>query len=148
MLLHCNDSWHRNNVSEAIDVCEMRLTQRGTIGGNMDFNEIVGALETSLDMELTVDVMPGRRTPGPRVESSTHIMAMGLGGSLDDAFRSSTANMAGWLAEDYKLTPVEIAELVGTAAEYRVSEVADRNAGIVLKINKERLKGLAAEETK
>jgi acetamidase/formamidase len=106
------------------------------------------ALETSLDVELTVDVLPGRRTPGPRVESSTHIMAMGLGGSLDDAFRSSTANMAGWLAEDYKLTPVEIAELVGTAAEYRVSEVADRNAGMVLKIYKERLKGLAAEETK
>jgi len=30
----------------------------------------------------------------------------------------------------------------GTAAEYRVSEVADRNAGIVLKISKERLRTL------
>jgi amidase len=106
------------------------------------------ALETSLDVEFTVDVVSGRRTPGPRVESATHIMAMGLGGSLDDAFKSATANMAGWIAEDYKLTPPEIAELFGTAAEYRVSEVADRNAGIVLKINKERLKGLAASETK
>jgi acetamidase/formamidase len=101
------------------------------------------ALETSLDVEFTVDLIPGRRTPGPRVESATHIMAMGLGGSLDDAFRSATANMAGWIAEDYKLTPVEIAELFGTAAEYRVSEVADRNAGMVLRINKERLNGLA-----
>jgi amidase len=34
--------------------------------------------------------------------------------------------------------------VLGTAAEYRISEVADRNAGIVLKIDKERLKGLAA----
>jgi amidase len=106
------------------------------------------ALETSLDVEFTVDVIPGRRTPGPRVESATHIMAMGLGGSLDDAFKSATANMAGWIAEDYKLTPPEMAELFGTAAEYRVSEVADRNAGVVLKISKERVKALAEPEKK
>jgi hypothetical protein len=49
--------------------------------------------------------------------------------------------MASWIAEDYDLTPQETAELIGTAAEYRVSEVADRNAGVVLKISKERLKG-------
>lgn len=104
------------------------------------------ALETSLDVEFTVDIIPGRRTPGPRVESSTHIMAMGLGGSLDDAFKSATANMAGWIAEDYKLTPPEIAELFGTAAEYRVSEVADRNAGVVLKISKERLLALKSKD--
>jgi amidase len=106
------------------------------------------ALETSLDVEFSVDIIPGRRTPGPRVESATHIMAMGLGGSLDDAFKSATANMAGWIAEDYKLTPAETAELFGTAAEYRVSEVADRNAGVVLKINKERLKSLSEIEKK
>jgi amidase len=100
------------------------------------------ALETSLDVEFSVDIIPERSTPRPRVESATHIMAMGLGGSLDDAFKSATANMAGWIAEDYKLTPAEIAELFGTAAEYRVSEVADRNAGVVLRLSKERLKAL------
>jgi amidase len=105
------------------------------------------ALETSLDVEFTVDVIPGRRLPGPRVESTTHIMAMGLAGSLDDAFRSATSNMAAWLAEDHKLTAAEVAEVLGTSAEYTVSEVADRNAGVVLKINKERLTGLAAGET-
>jgi amidase len=104
------------------------------------------ALETSLDVEFSVDVIPRRRTPGPRVESDTHIMAMGLGGSLDDAFKSATANMAGWIAEDYKLTPAETAELFGTAAEYRVSEVADRNAGVVLKVNKERLLALKSKD--
>jgi amidase len=70
-------------------------------------------------------------------------MAMGLEGSLDDAFRAATANMAQWLGEEYKMTPSEIAEVLGTAAEYKVSEVADRNAGMVLKINKERLQTLA-----
>jgi amidase len=102
------------------------------------------ALETSMDVEFTVDVVPGKRIPGPRVESATHIMAMGLEGSLDDAFRAATANMAQWLANDYQLTPAEVAEVIGTAAEYKVSEVADRNAGIVLKINKDRLQSLTA----
>jgi amidase len=97
------------------------------------------ALETSMDVEFTVDVIPGKRLRFPRVESATHIVAMGLGGSLDDAFRSATGNMASWLTDQYKLTPSEVAQVLGTSAEYKVSEVADRNAGVVLKINKERL---------
>jgi amidase len=101
------------------------------------------ALETSMDVEFTVDVIPAKRIPGPRVESATHIMAMGLAGSLDDAFREATANMAQWLMDEYKLTPSEVAQVLGTSSEYKVSEVADRNAGMVLKINKERLKSLS-----
>jgi len=105
--------------------------------------ELTGnALETSMDVEFTVDVISGKHIPGPRVESATHIMAMGLAGSLDDAFREATANMADWLSNDYKLTPSEVAQVLGSAAEYKVSEVADRNAGIVLKLNKERLQPL------
>jgi acetamidase/formamidase len=103
------------------------------------------ALETSMDVEFTVDVIPGKRVPGPRVESATHIMAMGLDGSIDDAFRNATANMAAWLEEKYGLTPPEVAEVLGTSAEYKVSEVADRNAGVVLKINKERLQTLPSK---
>ena len=53
--------------------------------------------------------------------------------------------MADWLSEDYRLTPSEIAQVLGTSAEYKVSEVADRNAGMVLKISKERLKGLVGK---
>jgi amidase len=101
------------------------------------------ALETSMDVEVTVDLISDKHTPGPRVESATHLMAMGLAGSLDDAFREATANMASWLTDQYKLTPSEVAQVLGTAAEYRVSEVADRNVGMVVKINKERLATLA-----
>jgi hypothetical protein len=48
----------------------------------------------------------------------------------------------------YKLESGEIAEVLGSAAEYRVSEVADRNAGVVLKINKARLQTLTAVDAK
>jgi acetamidase/formamidase len=107
----------------------------GEINGN--------ALETSMDVEVTVDLISGRGVPGPRVESDTHIMAMGLAGSLDDAFRAANSNLVAWLVRDHKLTPSEIAEVMGTAVEYRISEVADRNAGVVAKISKERLAKLA-----
>jgi amidase len=100
------------------------------------------ALETSMEVEFTVDVVPKRPIPGPRVESGTHIMAMGLGGSLDDAFRYATDNMVKWLIDTYELSSSEAAQVLGTSAEYKVSEVADRNAGIVLKISKEKLQGL------
>ena len=106
------------------------------------------ALETSMDVELTVDVISGKGVPGPRVESATHLMAVGLDGSIDDAFRDATTNMANWLTDKYGLTPSEVAEVMGTAAEYKVSEVADRNAGVVLKINKERLQGLPTAPAK
>ena len=100
------------------------------------------ALETSMDVELTVNVIPSRRIPGPRVESETYLMAMGLAGSVDDAVRGATSNMARWLRDDYKLNPSELAQVLGTAAEYKVSELADRNAGVVLEIRKDRLQPL------
>jgi amidase len=40
-----------------------------------------------------------------RKVTATHIMAMGLAGSLDDAFRRATSNMAAWMAEDYTAMP-------------------------------------------
>lgn len=97
------------------------------------------ALETSMDVEVAVDVIPDKRIGDPRIETDTEIITMGLDGSLDDAFKEATSDMASWLEEDYKLTPSEIAQVLGTAAEYHVSEVADRNAGMVLKISKARL---------
>ena len=106
--------------------------------------ELTGdALETSMDVELTVDVIPNKRIGDPRIETPDAIITMGLDGSVDDAFKEATSDMAAWLAEDYQLTPSEIAQVLGAAAEYRVSEVADRNAGVVLKLKKSYLKPLA-----
>jgi acetamidase/formamidase len=103
----------------------------GEINGN--------ALETSLDVEVRVDLFPARTIPGPRVETATHIIGMGLARTIDEALKSATANLAAWLSRDYHLTPSEVAEVIGTAVEYRVSEVADRNAGVVAKLAKARL---------
>jgi amidase len=97
------------------------------------------ALETSMDVEFTVDVISSKPLMTPRVESPTHIMTVGLGGSLEDALRAATASLGQWLEQDYKLTPSEIAMVLGSSVEYTISEVADRNAGVAAKLRKDRL---------
>lgn len=106
----------------------------------MGDGELTGdALETSMDVEFSVDLIQHKRYSGIRMEDADSIMTMGLYGSLDDAFKEATSVMAEWLASDYKLTPSEIAQVLGTVAEYKVNEVADRNSGIVLRLPKARL---------
>jgi len=94
------------------------------------------ALETSLDVEFSVELVREKRIPGPRVENEQYLMAMGLAGSLDEAFRDATSGLASWLEQEYGLTGPEAAVLLGATVEYKISEVADRNAGVVAKINR------------
>jgi amidase len=97
------------------------------------------ALETSMDLEFTVDVISNKSLMTPRVESPTHIMTVGLGGTLEEALRAATSSLGQWLEQDYNLTPSEIAIVLGSSVEYTISEVADRNAGVAAKLKKERL---------
>ena len=97
------------------------------------------ALETSMDVEFSVDVITSKALMTPRVESPTHIMTVGLGGTLEDALRAATASLGQWLEQDYNLTPSEIAMVLGSSVEYTISEVADRNAGVAARLRKDRL---------
>jgi len=97
------------------------------------------ALETSMEVEFSVGVISSKPLMTPRVESPTHIMTVGLGGTLEDALRAATASMGQWLEQDFTLTASEIAMVLGTAVEYSIGEVADRNAGVAAKLKKERL---------
>jgi acetamidase/formamidase len=94
------------------------------------------ALETSLEVEITVELVREKPLEGPRVENAEFLMAMGLSGSLDDAFREATSGLASWLQQDYQLTGPETAILLGATIEYQIAEVADRNVGVVARIRK------------
>ncbi len=97
------------------------------------------ALETSLDIEFRVDVQRAKRMGTPRAENSEYLMALGLAGSLDAAFREATSELVSWLESDYGLTVSDAAAVLGTSIEYNIAEVADRNVGVVAKIRKESL---------
>jgi amidase len=94
------------------------------------------ALETSLDVEITVELLREKPLGGPRVENAEYLMTMGLAGSLDEAFRDATSDLATWLQQDHQLTGPETAILLGATIEYQIAEVADRNVGVVAKIKK------------
>lgn len=94
------------------------------------------------------NVIPSKPLIGPRVESATHIMTVGLGGSLEDALRTATASLGQWLEQDYSLNPSEIAQVLGTSVELVINEVADRNAGVAAKLRKSALANLPRAEPK
>ena len=104
------------------------------------------ALETSMDIEFSVDVRRDENIGSPRVENNEYFMAVGLAGSLDDAFRIATSELASWLQTDYHLTREEAAIVLGTSIEFKIAEVADRNAGVVAKIRKSSLASLGGQK--
>jgi acetamidase/formamidase len=105
--------------------------------------EVTGAaLETSLDIEVSVEVLRGKRWKGPRVETDQYIMSLGLDGSLDAALARATSDLADWLQSEYRLRPEEVPPIFGTALEYRIAEIADRNVNVVARLRKERLAGV------
>ncbi|GAA0649333.1 acetamidase/formamidase family protein [Brevundimonas lenta] len=100
------------------------------------------ALETSLAVEFSVEVLPGRPMSSPRIETADRITVIGQAGSLDDALRAATAGMIQWLAQDYGMSVSESSLVLGTAAQYRVVTLAGRNAGMALSLDKSVLAAL------
>jgi acetamidase/formamidase len=99
--------------------------------------ELTGAaLETSLDVEFTVELLEGSATAYPRLENKDYLMSMGIAGSLIDALQAATAQLAEWLAADYHLNDNEIALVMGTVLKYDVAEMVDPQINVVAKVPK------------
>ncbi len=102
--------------------------------------ELTGdALETSMDVEFTVDLIKGAMKRNPRAENSDYLMALGIANSLSEALQSATSELAGWLEHDYNLQPDEAAVVLGASLEYNIAEVVDPLVHVVAKIRKDKL---------
>jgi acetamidase/formamidase len=105
--------------------------------------ELTGdALETSMEVEFTVDLIRGKAMGGPRAENDEYLMAIGIANSLPDALQRATTMLARWLENDYKLNPSEVAVVLGFAMHYDIAEVVDPHVNVVAKIKKSSLAGL------
>lgn len=105
--------------------------------------ELTGdALETSMDIEFTVEVQPGFAPPNPRFENADYLMASGIAGSIDDAFRGATTNLVRWLERKYGLNAAEVSSVLGTSMVYEVAEVVDPSVHVVAKVPKSALAAL------
>ncbi len=105
--------------------------------------ELTGSgLETSMDVEFSVELIRETRIGFPRIEDATHIMSVGIGGSMDQAFQVATTGLAEWLEQAYKLTRSEAAMVMGTAVEFDIAEVVDGPYNVVARLAKSTLSGI------
>jgi acetamidase/formamidase len=101
-------------------------------------------LETYLDVEFTIKLIKSNvpQIKYPKVEDSIYIMAIGSGKTLDKAIKIATSGLLEWLQNDYQITLQEATQVMSTAIEYTIAEIADPDVIIVAKIKKEILRGL------
>jgi amidase len=117
------------------------LLTMGDAHAAMGDGEVTGsALETSVDVVFTVDVIPRFASAGPRLENSDYLMAMGVAGSVADSIQVATTQLAEWLKRDYKLNDSEVAVLLGAVLKYDITEMVDPQFNVVAKVPKSALK--------
>jgi len=97
------------------------------------------AMETSMDVTFSVEVIEGKSLGQTWIDTGDEIGVMGVGGSLDESLRVATTGMALWLTDRYRLNQAEIAAVLGTAMRYEIAEVVDPQINIVAKIRKDML---------
>jgi len=97
-------------------------------------------VETSMDVEFSVEVRKNAQVTGPRVETGDYLISMGsqpeFASSLDRALQMATTDMVRWLVSDYKLEPWAAHQLIGAVGKYDVVTVA---GSMALKIPKKYL---------
>ncbi|RYI19317.1 MAG: acetamidase, partial [Acetobacteraceae bacterium] len=97
------------------------------------------AMETSMDVEFSVELVEGKNLGQTWVENADEVAVMGVGGSLDESFRVATSGMSHWLTDRYGLGPTELAAVLGSAMRYEIAEVVDPQINVVAKIRKDML---------
>src|SRR5260370_12485320 len=85
-------------------------------------------IETSLDVECSVEVRKHAKLTGPRVETADYLISLGAQpefvSSLDRALQLATTDMAHWLIDDYKLEPCAAHVLIAFQRQYEVVTLA------------------------
>ena len=105
--------------------------------------EVVGTgIETSMDVEFSVQVVKKKPSQWPRLENETHLMVLGSERPLLQALQHATSEMHRWLMQDYGMSERGAAILMGQALEYEVGNVVDPHFTMVAKMRKSVLAGL------
>ncbi len=99
--------------------------------------ELTGdALETSMDFEFTVDLIRGHSMGMPYADDGEYWMAIGIGGSLEEALRRATTGMARYLETEHGLNSNEAAVVLGFAVRYDIADLVGTQVSIVAKLPK------------
>lgn len=102
------------------------------------------AVEAAMDTVIAIDLVKGRPTPWPRLESDTHVMSTGSARPLEDAFRIAHADMVAWMGEEYGIEALDAYQLLTQVSESPVANVVDPNYTFLTKVTKSYLPIVAA----
>ena len=99
--------------------------------------EVLGnALEISMDVEFSVDLIKGKRIGWPRIETEDAIIVLGSARPLLQALQHATTELQRWLMADYGYDERGSSLLMGHAMEYEVVQVVDPHFTIAAKMPK------------
>jgi acetamidase/formamidase len=87
-----------------------------------DGEALGSGVETSLDVEVTVNLRKARQLTGTRVETADWIASVGgnEGATLNETLDIATRDMLRWLTGDFRLTTQEAHLLIGMRARYDI----------------------------
>ncbi|MFC1692861.1 acetamidase/formamidase family protein [Candidatus Latescibacterota bacterium] len=104
--------------------------------------EVLGnALEISMDVEFTVDLIKNKSIGWPRLENDEYIMVLGSARPLLQALQHATTELLRWLMNDYGFDECGASLLMGHVLEYEIANVVDPHFTVVAKIKKMFLQG-------
>ena len=83
------------------------------------------ALEVPAEVTLQIDVLEQRAADWPRLETETHIMALGSTRPLMDCVRLAQMELLSWLVSDYGFQREEAWQLSGQVSSMRIGNVVD-----------------------
>ena len=92
-----------------------------------------------MDVDFTVTLIKKKAISWPRLETATHVMALGTARPLLEAFQHAPAELQQLLIADYGFTERGAQTFMGQAAEYEISNVVDPNFTVVAKVRKDML---------
>lgn len=99
--------------------------------------EISGqGLETSLDVEFTVELIKGDALQQVWLEDADAVMVTGIENGLDASLQRATTGLSLWLKKRYGLSDSEIALLLSSSIEYDIAEIVDPRPHVVARISK------------
>ena len=99
--------------------------------------EVVGlGMETSMDVEFTVELVKQKAIAWPRLENNDYIMVLASERPLLEAFQHATTEMQKLLIADYGFNERGAAAFMGQAVEYQIANVVDPRFTVVAKVRK------------
>ena len=97
-----------------------------------------------MNVTAIVDLIKGGGPAWPRLETDTHLMCIGSGRPLEEAWRAGQVDMISWLGDMYGLDRLDAYQLLTQISLAPIANVVDTNYSSVTKIDKRLLPTVAA----